>query len=333
MSARKVFYILSVISLIVTSLVFSGFEQNVSAQQRGERLKKILERRRDEAKSDKEIKGEIAIDGRRRSYLIHLPPGYDKNKKMPMVLAFHGGGGNAENMRQMSGFNQKADSENFIVVYPNGLGRLNNILLTWNAVGCCDYAMEQKIDDVKFIGALIDKLVLEYGIDSKRIYATGFSNGALISYRLAAEMPEKFAAIAPVAGALFENSPKPKGRVPVLIIHGLADTAVPYEGGYSQRDLVAKRQSQPFKSLGYAAEVWAKTNGCSALPKKETKGAVIRESHPSCVDNNNVEVIAITDGLHAWPGGNKGRDAADAPSTAISATDEIWEFFKKHRRK
>lgn len=317
--------------LIFSLLVlFALLSFTVFGQQRGERLKKILEQRRSGQTSNSPASGEINIDGKRRTYLVHLPPNYSKEKSLPLVLAFHGGGGNANNMVNMSGFSQKADQENFIVVYPNGSGRLENLFLTFNAIGCCDYAMEQNVDDVKFISQLIDKVSAEYAVDKKRVYATGFSNGGLISNRLAAEIPEKIAAIAPVSGTVFESSPTPKGKVAVLIIHGMKDMAVPYEGGISSRNTVNKAQSQPFKSVAYTADYWAKNNGCKENPAKNSDGKVIREKYSGCV--SDVEIISIVDGTHAWAGGQKGREQADTPSTAINATDEIWEFFKQHKK-
>lgn len=320
----------SAIWVLLVCAVISAF--TAFGQQRGERLRKLIEMRQKVKEAKSGPLSEIVIDGKRRTYLVHLPRGYSKSKPLPVVLAFHGGGGNAQNMEKMSGFNEKADKENFIVVYPNGSGRMENILLTFNAIGCCDHAMEQNIDDVTFVSRLIDKVAGEYSVDKKRVYATGFSNGALISYRLAAEMPEKLAAIAPVAGALFESSPKPKGKVAVLIIHGLADTAVPYNGDTSMREKVAKRQSEPFKSVSYAANYWMTNNNCKPTPDKTTSGKLITEKYSGCSSGNDVEVISIIDGLHAWPGGEKGRDAADTPSTAMNATDTIWEFFKKHKK-
>lgn len=318
-----------VYSLLV---LFALLSFAVFGQQRGERLKKIIEQRRGGQTSNSPTSGEITIDGKRRTYLVHLPPNYSKEKSLPLVLAFHGGGGNAQNMINMSGFNLKADQENFIVVYPNGSGKLENLFLTFNAIGCCDYAMEQNIDDVKFVSELIDKVSAEYAVDTKRVYATGFSNGGLISNRLAAEIPEKITAIAPVSGTVFEDSPRPKGKVAVLIIHGTKDSAVPYEGGTSSRNIVNKAQSQPFKSVAYTANYWAKNNNCKDNSTKTNDGKVIREKFVGCDSGNSVEVISIINGEHAWAGGEKGRNAADAPSTAINATDEIWEFFKRHKK-
>lgn len=323
---NKSFWIYGLLLLVI------AFSFVVFGQQRGERLKKILEQRRNGQTSNSLTSGEINIDGKRRTYLVHLPPNYSKEKPLPLVLVFHGGGGNAQNMVNMSGFNQKADEENFIVVYPNGSGRTDNILLTFNAIGCCSYAMQQNVDDVKFISKLIDKVSKVYAVDTKRVYATGFSNGGLISNRLAAEIPEKLAAIAPVSGTIFESSPKPKGKVAVLIIHGIKDSAVPYEGGNSQRSLVSNNQSEPFKSVAYTANYWAKNNNCKDIPAKTNDGKVIREKFSGCASGNDVEIISIIDGTHAWAGGQKGREQADTPSTAINATDEIWEFFKRHKK-
>ena len=318
-----------VYSLLV---LFALLSIAVFGQQRGERLKKILEQRRGAQTSNSPASGEINIDGKRRTYLVHLPPNYSKEKPLPLVLAFHGGGGNAQNMVNMSGFSQKADKENFIVVYPNGSGRTDNILLTFNAIGCCSYAMQQNIDDVKFVSELIDKISAEYAVDTKRVYATGFSNGGLISNRLGAELSHKITAIAPVSGTIFESSPKPKGKVAVLIIHGMKDTAVPYQGGNSQRSLVSSNQSEPFKSVAYTANYWAKNNNCQENSAKTNDGKLIREKFSGCNSGNEVEVISIIDGEHAWAGGARGRSSGDAPSNAINATDEIWEFFKRHKK-
>ncbi|MDG6229485.1 MAG: PHB depolymerase family esterase, partial [Candidatus Thermoplasmatota archaeon] len=144
----------------------------------------------------------IMVDGLERSYSIHIPEGYDGSKPLPLVLVFHGGGGNANNILQTTGFNQKADEEGFLVVYPQGSGRLQNSLLTWNTGFCCGYAVENTIDDVAFIRQLIDHLQRHYPIDTKMIYATGISNGGMMTYLVGAELSDIFAAIAPVAASI-----------------------------------------------------------------------------------------------------------------------------------
>ena len=107
----------------------------------------------------------LTHDGLERSYILHVPPSYNESQSLPLVLAFHGGGGNAENQMHVSGLNQLADEKGFIVVFPNGSGRLGDKLLTWNGGGCCGYAQEHNIDDVGFVRALIAELKSEFNID------------------------------------------------------------------------------------------------------------------------------------------------------------------------
>lgn len=314
-------------------IVFTAISATVIVGQRDGRLRKMIEARRgqDRQKSSLPTR-EININGVKRSYVVHLPPAYKKGRSLPLVLAFHGGGGNAENMIQMSGFSEKSDKEGFIVVYPNGSSRFGDILLTFNGIGCCAYAMKNKVDDVAFVSKLIDKLVAEYGVDKDRVYLTGFSNGAIISHYLAAKLADRIAAAAPVSGSVFASWPKPKGKVPILIIHGSADTAVPVDGGMSERGSVAPNQSEPYTSLEDSANYWAKNSGCKSVPEETVKGNITTEKYLGCGNNGDVEVILIKGGLHAWPGGQKGRDEADEPSKDLNATDVIWDFFKQHHK-
>lgn len=275
---------------------------------------------------------EILVNGTRRTYILHVPPEYKKEKHLPLVIVLHGGGGNAGNMIRRTGFSEKADRENFVVVYPNGSGRSEESLLTFNAIGCCAYAMRNKVDDVAFVSKLIDVLTAEYGIDKKRVYVTGFSNGAMIASYLAASISNKIAAVAPVSGAIFASSPKPIGTMAVLLIHGTADTAVPYDGGMSKRPVIIPSQSEPYRSVFDGAKYWAENSNCKGTPETKTSGIVTTERFVGCAAGSEVEVISIKGGVHAWPGGNNGRGAMDAPSVDLNATDAIWDFFKKHHR-
>ena len=138
-----------------------------------------------------------------RTYEIHLPGNHAPDKPVAVVIVLHGGGGNAANAERMSGMSTKADKEGFIAVYPNGTAaRPNGQLLTWNAWRCCGAALDRKVDDVSFIRSVVDDVARHYPVDRKRIYATGLSNGGMLSYRLGCEAGDLFAAIAPVAGAL-----------------------------------------------------------------------------------------------------------------------------------
>ena len=126
----------------------------------------------------------LTVGQRERTYLVHLPPVYDGKRSLPLVIVLHGGGGNAEGAARMTGFSEKADREGFVVVYPNGSGRLKTRLLTWNSGNCCGYAMDQNVDDVGFIRVLIDEFVKTRAIDPKRVFVTGMSNGGMMTSQI-----------------------------------------------------------------------------------------------------------------------------------------------------
>ena len=125
-----------------------------------------------------------------RRYLVHVPPLYDPEVAMPVVLAFHGGGTNATSMAVFSGLDDKADETGFIVVYPEGTGRLRR-MLTFNAGNCCGHAADRNVDDVAFTRALLDDLGSVANIDPRRVYATGMSNGARMAYRVRSDRRDR----------------------------------------------------------------------------------------------------------------------------------------------
>ena len=179
-----------------------------------------------------DIEDTLMIYGRDRFYKTHLPLGYNSSKSYPLVLAFHGGLGNPDLLEEQSGFSAKADKEGFIVVYPYGTGSFDKKLLTWNTWNCCGYADKKNINDVDFIKAVLKEIKAKYSIDEKRVYATGLSNGGMMCYLLACELPEQFAAVAPVAGAMFDTlNCDPKSEVSFIIFNSVDDLHVPYNGG------------------------------------------------------------------------------------------------------
>src|SRR5690606_38463985 len=167
-----------------------------------------------------------------RRYVVRVPARVARSNALaPLVIVLHGGGGNASNAETMTGFTRKAEREGFIVVYPEGTARGRVPLLTWNAGHCCGYAMEQRVDDVGFITALIDKLQSTHRIDPDRIYVTGMSNGGMMSHRLGIELSHRIAAIGPVVGAVFGDEGRPRAPVSAIMINGMLDESVPYDGG------------------------------------------------------------------------------------------------------
>jgi polyhydroxybutyrate depolymerase len=273
----------------------------------------------------------IQVGDTTRSYVVRAPT-LQPNSRVPLVIVLHGGGGNAANAEKMTGFTDKARKENFIVVYPEGSGRLRRGLLTWNAGHCCGYAMENKVDDVAFINALIDDLSERYPIDDKRIYVTGMSNGAMMSHRLGIELSHRIAAIAPVVGTVFGDERKPAQPVAALMINGLLDDNVPFAGGAGGGRGKDTWDGVPAKPTLDQGMFWAKANGCATEATKQEFGQQIKYRY-KCPAGRDVELIALKDNGHAWPGGEKGSRRGDKPSESLNATDVIWEFFKTHPKK
>lgn len=265
-------------------------------------------------------------DGRERSYLLYVPASVNWSQPVPLVFVFHGGTGNGKNAKTMSGFNEVADQNGFIVAYPNGTGRLSDdIILTWNGGECCGYARQENVDDVGFVRAMVADLQAQVNIDAKRIYATGMSNGGILSHRLACEASDLFAAIAPVAGTLNFQPCNPSEPVAVIAFHGTGDLHLPYEGGVGEESLAGV----DFASVPDSVRFWTSFNGCASLPLTESF-ADIQHDTWDCAGNINVELYTINGGGHAWPGGRAGRNGADEPTQTISASQLIWEFFAAH---
>jgi polyhydroxybutyrate depolymerase len=275
----------------------------------------------------------IGVDGVTRTFLLHVPQGVDPRVAMPLVVVFHGGGGNAMNAARMSGMDDKADLAQFVVAYPNGTGRLAGVgLLTWNTWECCGEALERGADDVRFVRAMVESISREYGIDPRRIYAAGMSNGAMMAYRVGCELSDVFAAIAPVSGALDTDDCNPRYPVSAIVFHGTADKHIRYDGG---KPLVSldRRHAREDRPVSFAVGFWARHDRCKDNPARKRHGHVIHDTY-DCPDGAGVELYAIEGQGHAWPGGMKGLRSGnvDEPSREVDATNLMWEFFAAHPR-
>jgi polyhydroxybutyrate depolymerase len=279
--------------------------------------------------SDDKHPGTLDSAGRTRTYFVHTPPGYDGSEKLPLVMVLHGGGGNAENAEKMSGMSDKADEANFLVVYPDGTGGLADHFHTWNSGNCCGYALKNDVDDVAFLGALIDKLEYEYAVDPQRVFVTGMSNGGMMTYRMGCAAADKIAAIAPVAGSL-DVECNPSQPVSVIAFHGTADENVPYDGGAGKKQIDGPRDDKP---VSYAMGFWVKRDSCNATPQKSEKGTLRTDSYSGCAAGTEVVLNTIVGQGHAWPGSPHLRGIADKPDPTVPATNMMWDFFKAHPKK
>jgi len=264
------------------------------------------------------IFGSLDFGGRTRNYLVHPPRGYAPGAPLPVVFVLHGASESNDSVEELSRMSGKADAEHFVAVYPAGTGRV----VTWNAGACCGGAMKENVDDVGFLRALLEKIEREYAIDPKRVYFTGISNGAMMAYRVACEMAEQVAAIAPVEGALNVEC-HPTAPVAVLIFHGTADRIVPFEGGANGFEIDEGRRDN---SVAGAVSFWAKRDGCAGIPTREVTPEVHVDKFSNCQQGTAVELYAIQGGHHMWPGralsGNR-----------VAATDLMWDFFVAHPKR
>ncbi len=269
----------------------------------------------------------LSVGGQERTYLLHVPASYNGFEAVPLVLDFHGGGGNGASQMRTSGFDVLSDEKGFIVAYPNGSGLLGEKLLTWNGGTCCGYSLKQQIDDVGFIRALVTSLESTYQIDPKRIYATGLSNGAIFSYRLACDASDLFAAIAPVSGTQNMPSCTPAQPVSVIAFHGTADEHVPYNGGQGDQSLTDTN----FASVKDSIDFWVGFDGCSTTPKTESFSDIQHDTYSGCKSGSAVELYTIVGGKHAWPGSDgPAGPGGDQPTQTSSATQLMWDFFLAH---
>lgn len=258
-------------------------------------------------------------DGERRTFLVHVPPSYSDDQPTSLIVALHGGVGSAKNVEEQSGLAEFSDEAGFILCSPNGYKR------AWNAGWCCGKASETGIDDVGFISALIDKMLADYAIDPDRVYITGMSNGAFMSYRLACELSEKIAAIAPVAGTMNFGPCAPTTPVSVIHFHSYEDSNVPHLGGVG--DGISDHYNSPLDSI---VSVWGGLLACKQDTSYSYSEQVDFRSWTMCSDSAEINLYISKDGGHSWPMGTKPTRKADEPSSALDANAIMWDFFQKH---
>lgn len=283
-----------------------------------------------------DFSGVLVHGGLRRSYIVHVGISCDRKVPAPLVIVLHGGGGNGEGMVKLTNFNAVADREGFIVVYPDGIDR------HWNDGRGVEWyrAHTQDVDDVGFISALIDELSRKLTVDVRKVYATGISNGGMMSYRLGCELSDRIAAIAAVTASLAVNKVKewsPSRPIPVLIIAGTADPLVPWEGGDIR---FGGRTYGTVVSVPDTVRFWVEKNGCAARPvvrrlpdSDPTDGTTVRrEAYSGCRDGAEVVLYAVEGGGHTWPGGLQylPERIIGKTSREFNASEVIWQFFKMH---
>lgn len=281
----------------------------------------------------------INVGGVERSYLLHIPPSLPRDKAVPLVVVFHGGGGTGAIGERFTRFSELSDRERFIVVYPDALNK------NWNdgRAGRKIRSQQENVDDIGFVVAMLDAVGKEYTIDPKRVYATGPSNGGFFSNRVGAELSERFAAIAPVIGGMapaVAESFHPAEPISVLIIQGTDDPLIAYEGGNVRIfGFGAGNRGKNINSIETLTK-WVNHNGCDPKPSTtelpdldpDDETTVVRSMYHGGRNATEVVFYQIVGGGHTWPGGSQylPERLIGKVSREIDATEVIWEFFKSH---
>ncbi|MHB8838370.1 MAG: CE1 family esterase [Gemmatimonadaceae bacterium] len=268
-----------------------------------------------------------------------MPSAYNPGKKWPVVVMFHGGGGTARAALRETGWAEKADKEGFLVAFPEGTppdlsraARFRDNPQTWNdgskraSVG----AVQADVPDVEFVSTMLADIKLRVSVEERRVYATGFSNGASMTFRVVRELSRVLAAAAPVAGADWMDGTMPERPVPILYITGTTDPLNPMGGGSIRIGRGTYGEKPPIQEM---IGRWVKICGCREEPRVlYGKDGATGVAYGRSGDTESVVLYTIDGHGHYWPGGKSalpGRVAGEN-TAKLKATDVIWEFFKAH---
>jgi polyhydroxybutyrate depolymerase len=274
-----------------------------------------------------DLSGTFRSGGLDRTYVMHVPPG----DPVGLVLSLHGGGGSGKGQRGLTDFDAVADSNNLLVVYPDGYDK------SWADGRGASPADRRHVDDVGFLAGLADKLRNDYNIAPGHVFVTGMSNGGFMSNRLACDRADVFSAIAPVSGTLGVGvACNPSQPVSVWEAHGTADPMVHFNGG-DVRGRGGLSHSISAKSM---VDKWRSADGCQGDPVAEVlpnvgDGTVVhRFDSTACAAATEVVFYQIDNGGHTWPGGKQYLPkAVIGPTTrALDGSESIAQFFLAHAR-
>jgi polyhydroxybutyrate depolymerase len=260
-----------------------------------------------------------------RPYDLHVPSSYDGARAMPLVILLHGYSGSASWQEWYLKLQPVADEKGFLYATPEGLiDRLRNRY--WNATdACCDFD-QTGVDDVAYIGAIIDDVALRYRLDEKRVFLVGHSNGGFLSHRAACDLSERIAGIVSLAGAQWLDASRcqPTSPVAVLQVHGTADTTIAYLGGHPMGNALIPRHPGAQETVS----TWGRLNGCS--PDRVQAGTLdldytlfgeetLVTRHEGC-RGGAAELWTILGGQHI-PGLRTG---------AGGFGEKLWDFLEAH---
>lgn len=278
-------------------------------------------------------------DGEERSYHVYLPNNFDKTTPTPIVLALHGGSGTGKMFeRDVSGgtLTAAAEQRGMIIITPEGIDN------RWNDGRPEIFNGGPSYNDVGFISSIIDAMITNYGIDQNKVYATGISNGGFMSFRLALELSDRLAAVAPVTAQITEavESMVPEFPIAIMLVNGLEDPLVPYDGGCidlprlpeCSRGIILSTQETIDKFLGF--------NQCTNPAETELVIDAISDDgtsveitrYTACEQGTEVVLVKVVGGGHTWPRGSQylSEGVIGKVSQEINASELILDFFLEH---
>jgi polyhydroxybutyrate depolymerase len=272
----------------------------------------------------------VTPDGRTRRYRIYVPSVIPNGTSVPLVVALHGGLGTSSQFEANSGLNGFAESNGFIVAYPDGVGNQpdGSGYQTWNGGYCCGPAATQSIDDITFIRNVVTDLRNSLPVNTSRVYALGHSNGGILSYKIACEMSDVVAAIGVQAGSNVVTDCRPAHAVSVFHLHGTSDSNMPINGGKG-----SGLSTTVFVSARSAVDAMATVNGCNVASPKSlvaSNSDVTALSWTNCTSNSEVRFVTVKYATHAWMG-HAAQSAGSAsyvgdPYPNLDATRAILSF-------
>lgn len=274
----------------------------------------------------------ISVDGRQRSYILHVPPAVNPQDPLPLIIVLHGGGGQSRTVQRRLGFDAYADERGFYVAYPESYQGMR-----WNDGRSTVDSLEANVDDVGFILAMIDEIAGEISLDRSRIYVTGVSNGGMLTYRLGCETSGVFAGIAPVIANIpvpIAETCTPQAPLDVLAINGDADPLIPIEGGEVCHEVRVGCEKGFVISMSDSVATFAAINACGLEPRSETLPAPVNDgtyaewrAYPDCRDNARVQAYVVHNAGHTWPPLPAQLPVAGQSTGNLDATETIVDFF------
>lgn len=282
---------------------------------------------------------EVLAEGNRRPYRVHVPNRYDPASPLPVLVVLHGGGGSAAFVSQVYGWPELSEREGCLAVFPEATAEdparpaaVRENPRIWNDGSKRSAVARRNVDDIGYLAAVLDDLQANYAVDANRVFMTGFSNGASMTFRAGIELSDRLAAIAPVSGHLCVQNPRPARPLSMLYIIGLADPLNPLAGGTTRTPWGTTREKPPVMD---SILTWVRLIEASEQPRvlRHSDGVKHVRYGPgqSCCE---VQMCTIEGQGHEWPGARRTlpRIISGPQTNKLNATQAIWDFFAAVQR-